>query len=136
MMVEMSSNIIKKGKSSNKKILSSIVTLFYDKVFSHPELKLLFSEIFREQLENSVVEFMSYSMGLDSNYEGLSISKVHQNMFVTEHLFEERRKLVIESFHEFGADFKLLEQWLKIDDAFKDVIVKKNIYECVSSIED
>ena len=55
------------------------------------------------------------------------VRDAHPHMFITEELFDLRQELLIQAFSDVNAPDEIKEAWLKIDDAFKNVIIKKDI---------
>ena len=51
----------------------------------------------------------------------------HRAMYITEELFELRQALLRESLQEINMPEPLIRRWLKIDAAFKKMIVKDSI---------
>ena len=57
-------------------------------------------------------------------YWGKDIGIAHETMYITDELFELRKRLLDESLREAGVSDELCERWLKIDSAFRKKIVK------------
>lgn len=117
-----------------REILEKAMKVFYDKVYEHPWLGLYFKEVPQEVIEKQQVDFMIGAFGgPKSLYSGRLPIEVHQNMLITDELFDLREKLLLESLAEINAPQELIDRWLKIDKAFKSGIVKKSIDDCSRS---
>ncbi len=110
--------------------LEKIHKLFYDKVYAHPWIGLYFKEIPQETIEVQQSDFMAQVMGGPAMYCGKLPLAAHKNILITEDLFDLRTSLLVESMQEFGLAPDLQQQWLKIDQAFRKGLVKKNRSEC------
>ena len=54
----------------------------------------------------------------------------HKHMYITEELFDLRHQMLKESISEAGLSDEIRDKWLKIDNSFKDALVKKSIHDC------
>lgn len=115
-----------------RKILIDINKTFYDKVYKHPWLKQYFASIPQEHIEIQQVDFMQKVLGGDNIYVGKTPPASHTHMFITDELFEERKKLLCEAFDENNAPQELRDKWLSLDESFRRFIVKKSPEECVA----
>lgn len=113
-----------------KIMLDKISKIFYDKIYEHPWIGKFFIDIDQETIQSQQVKFMMGNLGGPKNYTGRLPQAAHKNMYITEELFSLREKMLIEAFEEAGACEELKLRWLKIDNAFKNVIVKKSLSEC------
>lgn len=52
-------------------------------------------------------------------------------MFITNELFDERKKLLCEAFDETYAHPELIDKWLALDESFICLIVKESVSQCV-----
>jgi hemoglobin len=117
-----------------RKLLEKAMKVFYDKVYEHPWLGLYFKEVPQEVIEKQQVDFMIGAFGgPKSLYSGRLPVEVHQNMLITDELFDLREKILLESLEEIQAPKELIERWFKIDEAFRAGITKKSIDECTKS---
>lgn len=110
--------------------LEKINKIFYDKVYAHPWLKLYFEDIPQQHIENQQTNFMQKALGGDNIYAGKAPPPAHTHMFITDELFEVRRKVLQQAFIEANASPKLIQKWLALDDAFQKSLVKMSIEEC------
>jgi len=107
--------------------LQRVHKIFYDKVYAHPWLGQFFVGHSQEVIENRQTSFMAEKMGGPVEYMGKNLDVAHEAMYITEELFLLRRALLEESLKEFGLDEALRERWLKIDSAFRKMIVKESL---------
>ena len=101
--------------------------VFYDKVYAHPWLKLFFEGHNQQAIEDRQTGFMAIKMGGDVSYYGNEPKMAHRAMFITNELFDIRQDLLRESLQEVGIAEDLAKRWLKIDNAFRKIIVKNSI---------
>ena len=114
----------------DKDIIKKVNKIFYDKVYSHPWLKLFFKDIDQDFITEQQTQFIVGAMGGPRLYSGRLPSNAHPHMFITEEIFNIRKKLLEESFKEINAPNILTEKWLKIDESFRSVICKETHKEC------
>jgi len=107
-----------------------IAKIFYDKAYDHPWLGLFFQNIPQVHIENQQTDFMMGPLGGPKTYMGRLPVPAHEHMFITEELFELRNTLLLESLQEAKAPPEVIEAWMKIDNAFKNRLVKKSRTEC------
>lgn len=110
--------------------LMKISKRFYDKIYKHPWMSQYFKNTKQSVIESQQVDFMTGAFGGPKIYGGRMPLEAHVHIFITEELFELRRQLLIEAFNEENAPQELVDRWLKVDDAFKYQILKKDISEC------
>jgi hemoglobin len=107
--------------------LQKVHRIFYDKVYAHPWIGQYFIGHDQEAIENRQTSFMAEKMGGTVEYMGKDIGMVHEAMYITDELFDLRKKLLEESLREAGLKEMLRERWLKIDSAFMKKIVKGSL---------
>ena len=112
-------------------ILKKVSKVFYDKVYKDQWIGKYFQHIEQERIEAQQIDFMTQSLGGPKVYCGRLPGPTHQNMFISEELFELRQKYLIEALDESNASEELKQRWLAIDEAFKRKIVKKTKADCV-----
>ena len=110
--------------------LEKINRIFYDKVFAHPWLSQYFVDIGQDTIESQQTDFLQSTFGGPRVYCGRLPVPAHQHIYITEELFDLRSSLLEESLREYGLDEKLIVHWMKIDGAFRSVLVKKSASEC------
>ncbi|MBT3184762.1 MAG: group 1 truncated hemoglobin [Nitrospina sp.] len=110
--------------------LEKVHKIFYDKLYVHPWLKHFFAGIDQKHIENQQTDFMVSNMGGAKLYTGGLPKPVHKHMNIPEELFDIRGKILRECILECGVTIELAERWIRIDNAFKKAITKKNISDC------
>ncbi len=111
-------------------IFRKINKVFYDKIYAHPWMRQYFIGVSQEHIENQQTDFMATAFGAGERYTGRFVKDAHTHVMITEELFNLREQLLDEAFKEVGAPPALVERWKKIDNAFKNQILKKDISEC------
>ncbi|PIP90206.1 MAG: group 1 truncated hemoglobin [Bdellovibrionales bacterium CG12_big_fil_rev_8_21_14_0_65_38_15] len=111
-------------------VLEKVHKLFYDKVYKDPWLGKYFSEIDQNVIETQQTDFMSQAMGGPACYCGKLPIAAHKHMLISEELFDLRSTYLKQSLDEVGVSAEGQSRWLKIDQAFKNGIVKKSRDEC------
>ena len=106
--------------------LQKVHKIFYDKIYVHPWLKQFFEGHSQEAIEGRQTSFMGEKMG-GPKYLGKPIKQVHENMYITQELYELRHELLKTSLQEAGVADDLAERWLKIDNAFMRQITKDSL---------
>ena len=109
--------------------LQTVHKIFYDKVYAHPWLGKFFEGHNQEAIEGRQTSFMAEKMGGPIEYMGKSPKTAHEHMYITDELFNLRQKLLAESLKEANITGDLAKQWLKLDSAFKLIIVKDSLDE-------
>ncbi len=110
--------------------LDRVHKLFYDKIFAHPWLKQYFDGVPQALIETQQSDFMSSLFGGPKSYSGRMPIYAHSHMMITDELFDQRHELLKQALSEAGVAQAEADEWLKIDGAFRKVIVKKSIDEC------
>ncbi len=118
------------NKLIDKNIINKINEVFYDKIYKHPWIGLFFKNVEQDFITQQQTDFMTGAFGGPQKYSGRIPSMAHPHLFITIELFELRTALLIEAFTETQAPQELIEAWLKIDNSFKNTIVKKDLSEC------
>ena len=110
--------------------LEKVHKVLYDKIYAHPWLKHLFVDMPQGRIENQLTDFMTSIMGGGKVYSGNLPQHAHKHIFIPEEMFAMRSELLQESLQECGVPEDLATHWLRIDEAFKASVVKKNESEC------
>jgi len=111
-------------------IIQRVSKVFYDKVYEDAWLKLYFEAIPQEHIERQQVAFMQAALGGENLYCGQTPPAAHKHMYISKELFDQRQRLLNEAFIECHASPRLVERWLKIDNAFFLRIVKSTPEDC------
>jgi truncated hemoglobin YjbI len=110
--------------------LERVHKIFYDKMFAHPWIGKFFSGIDQLHLENQQSDFMQMLFGGEKSYHGRMPIDAHMHIMITEELFALRADLLKESLNEANIPETEQADWLRIDAAFKKVLIKKSASEC------
>jgi len=113
--------------------LQKVHRIFYNKAFSHPWLKLYFTDKPQTLLEEQQTDFMAQLIGGPKRYAGKTPKMAHQHIHITDELFELRQQLLDEAIREFGLADDLRKEWIMADAALKKAITKKSVDECKKS---
>lgn len=111
-------------------VLRKVHKIFYDKMFVHPWLKEFFVDHPQEIFENQQTTFMAGLFGGPKIYAGKTPKMAHQNILITEEMFELRSKILAQSIKEAGLSDELCEEWIDADRTLKRALVKSSIEEC------
>jgi len=107
--------------------LEVVHKIFYDKVFEHHWLKQYFINQNQALLERQQTEFMAEKMGGSKNYSGKPVLHAHIHLYITEELFDIRHALLKQSILEKDITESLMLRWLKIDYAFKKLVIDTSL---------
>lgn len=110
--------------------INRIMKSFYDKVYDDPWLGPYFKDIKREIIESQQGDFIQRSLGGGPVYSGKLPIPAHSNMFITEELYNLRHKYLEEAIREEGFPTHVIEKWLRIDDSFRDGLIKEKVSDC------
>ena len=110
--------------------LRKVHKIFYDKLFVHPWLRQFFVEHPQEIFEKQQTDFMCGLMGGPKIYAGKTPKMAHQNIMITDEMFELRSEILSLSIKEAGIADNLREEWLVADRTLKQAIVKKSVADC------
>lgn len=103
---------------------------FYNKLFAHPWLKQFFVEHPQEIFEKQQTDFMAGLMGGPKVYAGKTPKMAHQNILITDEMFETRNSILSQSIKETGIADDIREEWLAADRTLKRALVKSSVAEC------
>ena len=104
--------------------------IFYDKLYADPWLGGFFAGIDQKRIENQQTDFFSMLTGGPKVYEGRMPQHAHAHIFISEELFLVRHELLRQSLVEARVPESEREEWLKIDMAFKRVLMKGSVGDC------
>ncbi|MDH5718518.1 MAG: group 1 truncated hemoglobin [Spirochaetia bacterium] len=117
-------------------VIEKVQKIFYDKVYNHNWLGLYFKHIDQKHIESQQAKFMSGLMGGPKIYMGSVPKEAHRIILATNELFDVRKGLLIESLKEANIGQSEIDEWIKKDEAFRSVIVKKSISDCKKVYDD
>ena len=72
---------------------------------------------------------MAEKFGGPRNYLGKDPKYAHEHMYIPDEVFEVRQTLLSESLAEANVPQELVEQWFKIDNAFRKVVTNESLDE-------
>lgn len=110
--------------------LDKVHKIFYDKIYADPWIGKYFQDIDQSVIEIQQSDFMSQVMGGPAIYCGKLPIPAHRHMNITEELFDLRTQFLLEAMNEAGVSQENQQHWMKIDQAFKKGIIKKDISDC------
>ncbi len=101
-------------------------TDFYEKVYNDPWLKDVFVNVTKEVITSQQTDFIVQVFGGPQNYCGRMPGDAHPHIYVNEEMWELREKYLKESFTINQTPEPIQTKWLKIDNSFKNQIIKKS----------
>lgn len=104
---------------------------FYDVMFDEPWLGQFFYGKSKEALINKQTQFMVAAFGGPNHYIGDTPAFVHMHMFITDEMSDLRQQILRQAILDEEFSESVAERWLKVDDAFRESIVKLSVDECV-----
>ncbi|MDH5408912.1 MAG: group 1 truncated hemoglobin, partial [Gammaproteobacteria bacterium] len=102
--------------------LERVHKIFYDKLFAHPWLKQFFVEHPQEIFEKQQTTFMAGLMGGPKVYAGKTPKMAHQNILITDEMFELRSSILSQSISEANIADDLRDEWLEADRTLKQAV--------------
>lgn len=113
-----------------KKQIEDVNKVFYDKVFKDEWLSQIFHGVDQKLIETQQTDFMLGAFGGPKNYSGRNPKDAHTHINVTEEMWQLREKYLKQAFAETNFPEEFATKWIRIDEAFKAVILKKDVSEC------
>lgn len=104
---------------------------FYEVIFNDPWLGQFFYGKHQDVLAEKQSKFMVAAFGGDNHYTGDTPAFVHMHMFITDEMSGIRQQMLRQAILDEGHSESIAERWLKVDDSFRQSIVKKSVDECV-----
>lgn len=102
-----------------------ISTEFYELIYKDPWFKLIFRNIDQEIITSQQTDFMVQSMGGPKKFCGRLPKDAHPHIWADENIWEYREHLLQQAFKNINAPKDIQNLWLRIDTAFKNVILNK-----------
>jgi hemoglobin len=106
---------------------------FYDKLFADPWLGKYMEGKIQDNLEDQQTNFMASIMGGPNRFAGKTPKWAHSHMVITDELFSVRSQLLSDSIKEVGISDSLREEWLAVDNTFRQAMVKPTEDKCVKA---
>ncbi len=104
---------------------------FYDVMFDHPWLGQFFFGKSKPSLILKQTLFMVAAFNGPNNYTGDTPAFVHMHMFITDEMADLRERILRKAILDEGLSESIADRWVKVDQSFRQGIVKKSIDECV-----
>lgn len=113
----------------DKKVIHKICKTFYEKVYDDPWLYMYFKEIDQDHITSQQADFIIGALGGPKNFSGRLPVNAHPHMMINDEIFDLRMSLLREAMIEEGAPIELMEVWMRLDEAFRNAIVKGSVSE-------
>lgn len=98
---------------------------FYELAYQDQYFKKFFRNIDQEIITSQQTDFMVQNFGGPKKYCGRMPKDAHPQVWVDEAIWQYREDLLKIAFENVGTPKDIQEKWLKIDAAFKHVIINK-----------
>ncbi len=108
----------------NGKLLTEILTLFYDQVYLDAILSPYFTGVTKERLIEKVYSFHYQMFTGEKVFFGERPRNTHHWMVITDDIFEHRETLMENTLREFHLSEHLIERWMKYENIYRADIVK------------
>lgn len=113
-----------------KEDLYKACEVFYELVFEHEWLKEVFAGVDQKLITDQQYDFILAALGGPNNFMGRNPRDAHTHIFIQEDMWKVREDLLIQAMQKVGLPEDIQAKWLKIDNAFKNVILKKSVDDC------
>lgn len=100
-------------------------TEFYELVYNDLWFMKIFRNIKQEIITSQQTDFMVQALGGPKMFCGRPPKDAHPHIWIDEDMMIYREQLLIQAFEKVGAPEELRDKWLKIDEAFKHVLINK-----------
>ncbi len=104
--------------------------IFYDKIYADHWMGKFFAGINQVHIENQQTDFMVMLFGGPKEFRGRMPIDAHEHIMIGEELFAARSELLRQSLEEAGIGTSERADWLRIDTAFKKVLIKNSLNDC------
>ena len=111
-------------------MLVKVNKAFYDAVYQHSWMSQFFVKIDQTHIEEQQTNFMQSVLGGPSIYCGRTAPQAHPHMNIPNELFDIRKTLLTKALRDVGANELLATSWLKMDERFRQAIVKSSVADC------
>lgn len=101
---------------------------FYELVYADEWFKHVFT-IDQKVITSQQIDFMVGALGGEKRYGGKSPGDAHPHIYIDEEMWERREALLQQAMKKVGSPEEINARWLKIDNAFKRLIITKDISE-------
>lgn len=114
-----------------KTLIFNINYDFYEQVYKDEWFKQVFRNITQEVITSQQTDFVIQVFGGPANYCGRMPGDAHPHIYIDEHMWELREKYLVMAFEKNNTPVEIKERWLKLDNSFKNKLIKKS-YEDVT----
>ena len=111
-------------------MIERVHKIFYDKIYADQWLGEFFAGIDQKHIENQQTDFIVMLFGGPKAYSGRMPIDAHEHIMIGEEIFAARTELLRQSLSEAGIGAAETQDWLRIDSAFKKVLIKNSSAEC------
>lgn len=113
-----------------RSLIAGVNKAFYARVYRDPWLKVVFQGRTQQHLEAQQTDFMVGAFGGPKTYAGRMPSDAHPHIFIDESMWQLRESMLRDAFAETGLPEEMQRKWMRIDEAFKQSIIKHSVAEC------
>lgn len=110
--------------------LKKVNVAFYDLVYDHPWLGLIFKSVEKEFIVSQQTDFMLGVFGGQKRFSGRAPNEAHPHIYVDEEMWNVRESLLKQAFEQTNCPEMISNRWLKIDEAFKSSIIMNSPSQC------
>ena len=111
-------------------VISTVLRVFYDKVYAHPWIGRYFSHNPRQHIVAQQTLFMMKIMGGPDRFGDKTPAAIHAHIFITDELFDLRASLLYNALCQCGVDDDIAREWMLLDGSFRRSVVKKSESQC------
>lgn len=104
---------------------------FYELVYKDEWLSQVFASVAQDFITNQQSDFMLGLLGGPKIYSGRNAKDAHPHIFINEEMWQLRESLLIKAFDKTHFPLDLRRRWLKIDEAFKSLLVMNDPSDCI-----
>ncbi|RPJ78787.1 MAG: hypothetical protein EHM20_03065 [Alphaproteobacteria bacterium] len=104
---------------------------FYEQVYQDEWFKQVFVNIAQDVITAQQTDFIVQVFGGPANYCGRMPGDAHPHLYVDEYMWELREKYLMIAFQKNDTPKIIVDKWLKIDNSFKNKIIKKSADDVV-----
>ena len=108
-------------------IINKINQYFYEQIYKDEWFKNVFQNVTQEFITLQQNDFMIQAFGGPCNFCGRMPGDAHPHIYIDNEMWEIRENYLKLSFEKNNVPKDIREKWLKIDNAFKNKIIKKSI---------
>ncbi len=114
-----------------REVIERVHRRFYTVIFDDEWLGRFFFGKNLEALVKKQTDFLVACFGGPNEYRGETPAIAHMHMFITDEMLDLRESLLRQAIRDEGLSESIIERWMKVEEGFRDAIVKKGADECV-----